>query len=536
MSISPQPAWLKDAIIYEIYPQSFKDSNGDGIGDLPGIIEKLDYIKSLGCDVVWLNPCFDSPFGDAGYDVRDFRKVASRYGTNSDLVHLFKAAHAKGMRVILDFVAGHTSLEHPWFQASARPEKNKFTNWYVWTDNIWSDAGPGMRTVQGYSDRDGSYAANFFHFQPALNYGFAKPVKPWQLPVSHPDVKALRREIIKTMRYWLDLGVDGYRVDMAASLVKNDPGSRETKKFWHEVRRIFDRDYPECALVAEWSIPAQAIDAGFHIDFMIHCGTPAYTALFRKEASRDIFSSAADGHSFFDRKGKGNINEFLSIYLDHRRKTSKKGYISLPTGNHDIGRISTGRTVEELKVVQAFLLTMPGVPCLYYGDEIGMRYVPGISSKEGGYGRTGSRTPMQWDKTRNAGFSIARKQKLYLPVDPQGDRPTVAAQNANSDSLLNHWRKLARLRRQEPALTASADFQPLFARKGLYPFVFLRRSKSERILVAINPSAHAAQANFPAKGSWELIAKLGRPGMKSRKGILSLRLPKFSYAIYRKPT
>lgn len=531
-NILRSPAWLEEAIIYEVYPQTFRDSNGDGIGDLPGIIEKLDYIQSLGCDVIWLNPCFDSPFGDAGYDVRDFRKVAPRYGTNQDLINLFRAAHARKMRVILDFVAGHTSVEHPWFQASARAKKNRFTNWYVWTDNIWKDAGRGLRTTQGYSERDGNYVTSFFHFQPALNYGFARVNQPWQLPTDHPDVRALRAEILDSMRYWLDLGADGYRVDMAASLVKNDPGCKETVKFWREVRAVFDRDYPDCALISEWSNPAQAIEAGFHVDFMIHYGTPAYTALFRKEASRDIFGSGCSGHSFFDREGKGDIMEFLKIYRSHYRRTKKGGYISLPTGNHDIGRISTDRSPDEMKVIQAFLLTMPGVPCLYYGDEIGMRYVRGLTSKEGGYGRTGSRTPMQWDSSRNAGFSQARKNDLYLPIDPQKDRPTVENQEKSQDSLLGHWRKLAQLRKSHPALTANGGFSPVFSKKDEYPFVFLRRTRAEQLLVVLNPCGRSTRASFPLKGSWSAIAQQGETKAEKRGQNIILSMPKFSYAIF----
>ena len=249
----PTPSWLESALFYEIYPQSFYDSNGDGIGDIPGIIQKLDYIQYLGCNAIWLNPCFESPFGDAGYDISDFYKVASRYGTNEDLVRLFAEAHTRGMKVCLDLVAAHTSIQHPWFSQSAEPGKNAYTNWYIWTNNVWESPGENLKAVQGYSSRDGAYVANFFHFQPALNYGFAQPdpAKPWQLPVNHPDVQAVRREMMNIMRFWLDLGADGFRVDMANSLVKNDLDLRETMAFWREIRGIYDREYPEAALIAE---------------------------------------------------------------------------------------------------------------------------------------------------------------------------------------------------------------------------------------------------------------------------------------------
>ncbi|MBQ9347947.1 MAG: glycosylase, partial [Oscillibacter sp.] len=163
--------WLKDAVFYEIYPQSFFDSNGDGIGDLNGITAKLDYVKSLGCSAIWLNPCFDSPFKDAGYDVRDYRKVAPRYGANEDLVRLFETAHQKGIRVLLDLVPGHTSEEHPWFLESKKAELNEYSDRYIWTGN-WFQGAQGLRYISGEAERDGAYIINFFKSQPALNYGF----------------------------------------------------------------------------------------------------------------------------------------------------------------------------------------------------------------------------------------------------------------------------------------------------------------------------------------------------------------------------
>ena len=175
--------WLKDAVFYEIYPQSFYDTNGDGIGDINGITEKLDYIKSLGCNALWINPCFDSPFKDAGYDVRDYRKVAPRYGTNEDLCRLFEQAHEKGIRVLLDLVPGHTSEEHEWFRESQKAEKNAYTDRYIWTDFCFEGA-EGLPYIGGESERSATYILNFFKCQPALNYGFLNVRKPWQKPLN----------------------------------------------------------------------------------------------------------------------------------------------------------------------------------------------------------------------------------------------------------------------------------------------------------------------------------------------------------------
>ena len=223
MTFDKRPAWLDSALFYEIYPQSFKDTNGDGIGDFQGIIDKLDYICELGCNALWLNPCFASPFGDAGYDVADYYTAAPRYGTNEDLKRLFAEAHQRGMHVFLDLVPGHTSIEHPWFRESMKAEKNAYTDRYIWTDNIWvAPDDLGIRWIRGISDRNGSAAVNFFSNQPALNYGFYRPTEPWQQPVDAPGPQATIRAMEDVMAFWLNMGCDGFRVDMAGWLVKGD--------------------------------------------------------------------------------------------------------------------------------------------------------------------------------------------------------------------------------------------------------------------------------------------------------------------------
>ncbi len=360
-----QPSWLDGAAFYEIYPQSFHDTNGDGIGDLPGVIAKLDYLESLGCNAIWLNPCFVSPFGDAGYDVADFRQVAPRYGTNADLEELFRQAHARGMRVVLDLVAGHTSVDHPWFRASCEPEPNQYSNYYIWTSHVWETIKPPLQQVNGFAQRDGNYVTNFFHFQPALNYGFANPDPdcPWQLPIDHPDVRAVHAELRGIMTYWLERGADGFRVDMASSLIKADDSKEAVIAFWRGVRGWFDEEWPEAVLIAEWSMPEEALRAGFHVDFMIHFGTPAYTELFRAHTANDQkIGLSGSGRSFFHRDGEGDIRKFLDTYLKHYEATKDVGLICLPTGNHDISRIRGSRTDQELKVAYAFLFTMPGLP------------------------------------------------------------------------------------------------------------------------------------------------------------------------------
>ena len=533
------PSWVPSAVFYEIYPQSFQDTNGDGIGDLEGIIQRLDYIASLGCNAIWLNPCFVSPFGDAGYDVSDFCAVAPRYGTNDDLVRLFREARARGIKVCLDLVAGHTSWEHPWFQASCRAEVNPYTNWYVWTDSVW-DHGEGGYFVRGHGERSGNFLANFFYFQPALNYGYAHPdpAKPWQLPVTHPDVQAVRAELFRILRFWLDLGADGFRVDMAGSLVKNDPDHRETIRLWREVRAMFDRDYPEAVLMSEWSHHEKAIAAGFHIDFMLPFGDPpAYMHLLRNEKGRDLSPFTAGGHSFFDRSGRGGVRAFLDPYLTAYRATREHGFITIPTGNHDVTRVAMGRTPEELALVFALVLTMPGVPFLYYGDEIGLRQQANVTSREGGYNRTGARTPMQWDDGPNAGFSdAADPSRLYLPVDPASDRPTVAAQETDHGSLLHVVRTLTRLRREHPALGTAGEFIPVHIGGAGQPFVYLRSLDGENYLVAIHPADAPVRVKFDAGVGIPGLEQLAGGGTRlnaSSDGICEMEMTGIAYSVFK---
>ena len=363
-------AWLNDAIFYQLYPQSFYDSNGDGIGDIPGIIAKLDYIKSLGCNAVWINPWYVSPFQDAGYDVADYYKVAPRYGTNADARRLFAVAKKKGLRIVLDLVPGHTSVEHPWFKESCRHQKNQYSDWYIWTNSIWNNGDGKLRTVSGYAERFGQYVTNFFYSQPALNFGFANPDSkhPWQQLPTAPGPKAVRDEIIKIMRFWLAMGASGFRVDMASSLIKNDDSKQSAMiRFWNEVRPVISREFPEAALISEWSNPVQSLSTGFDIDFLIHFGPsgPAFESLSRQ-----------DTDSFFHPAGKGDITTFMKYYLPVLRKTRGQGFISIPSGNHDVARLNNQNlSARDLEIAFAFLLTMPGVPFIYYGDEIGMRYI-----------------------------------------------------------------------------------------------------------------------------------------------------------------
>lgn len=501
------PNWLKDAVFYEIYPQTFCDTNGDGIGDLEGIISKLDYVKSLGCNAIWLNPIYDSPFMDAGYDVRDYYKVAERYGTNDDAKRLFQAAHEKGIKILLDLVPGHTSDQCEWFKQSKKADQNAYSGRYIWTNSVW-EAPPQYKFLCGITDRDGNYMVNFFSSQPALNYGFNKITHPaWQKPTSDPDCLATVEALKDIMRFWLDMGCDGFRVDMADSLVKNEDGEKpETCKIWKGVREMLDKDYPEAAIISEWCNPKVSIGAGFHSDFYLDHDTNGYRRLFR-----DKDQKTGECTAIFSKNGKGDITRFLEEYLDDLKGTKGKGYISFITCNHDTPRMTRMFSPSEAKLAYSFVFLMPGVPFLYYGDEIGMSYMEGLNSKEGGYSRTGTRTPMQWDSSPNHGFSTAPADELYLPVDTSANAVTVEACEKDPDSILNTLRKVIALRHANKDLQADGDFEVVYAEKNTYPFIFKRGS----FIIAVNPTAKEQSAPLSCEG--ETVFSIGKANADGKK-------------------
>ena len=492
-------SWLSDAILYEIYPQSFADSDGDGIGDLRGVLDHLDHIESLGVNTIWFNPCFASPFRDAGYDVSDYLRIAPRYGSNDDMAELVAAARERGIRVLLDLVAGHTSVAHEWFQRSANdPSDHR----YVWSDR------PGEDYVASPGSRRGYYLKNFFEEQPALNFGYARtdPEEPWRHPVDAPAPQANRAALREVIAFWLDLGIAGFRVDMAYVLVKDDPGIVETAALWREMRDWLDTAYPDAVLLPESHLPAPpeiGVRSGFHGDFSL-VNHPAHSALFNNGDAGTLPWLPDHEHCFFDvdvdgPDGPGTLGTFLEIWDEHRAASGDDRLVVLASADHDFSRLAAGtRTAEQLGAAFTFLLTWGSVPSIYYGDEIGMRNVLGLPDHEGsichpGYNRAACRTPMQWDETRpNAGFSDAPASALYLPQDPSPDRPTVAAQEDDPASTLNVVRRLIALRREVPALGTGAPTRVLTRD---YPFAYLR---GDRHLVVVNPRREPAAAEVGA--------------------------------------
>ena len=292
-------------------------------------------------------------------------------------------------------------------------------------------------------------------------------------------------------------------------------------------------------MVAEWSYPADALDNCFHVDFFHWFN--GYNDLFQKESWR-ILNGVSEGHSYFDAEGKGDIRAFLKSYMNQYKKTVGKGYISLPLGNHDNARLGNKRSDKDLEIIYAFGFTMPGVPFLYYGNEIGMRQLPkDWPQVEGAYQpRNGARTPMQWTAGKNLGFSSGDASKLYLPVDPSPDAPNVEAQEKNPNSLLNKTRQLIALRHSEPALANYAEFVPVYPkadeeRANVYPFVYARAAGKDVVLVMLNPKAEASDATFNVNVQFKKTKLLAGDTFKidhnKKTGDMTIHMPATSYAI-----
>lgn len=549
------PEWLRDGVIYQVYPSSYKDSDGNGIGDIRGVISELDYIESLGVRAIWFNPLFVSGWIDGGYDVIDFYRVDPRFGTNNDMVELIEKAHAKGIKVMLDLVAGHTSDKHPWFIQSSQDTNLQYSDYYIWSDRLpdakaekdletmLKDPNYMQNTIGKWMKseypRNKFYMKNFYACQPSLNYGYANPdpSRPWEQGVDAPGPKAVRQELKDIIAFWYGKGVDGFRVDMANSLVKNDKDKKEIMNLWREIREWSDKNYPDHVLMAEWGSPKYCLAAGYNIDMDLN-GTKSHNRRMYFDRKHQ-----ADGGSYFSLNGGqpsvkdlyGNawpedkidskttaaemLKEYYDYFTDCLESTETMGYFATITGNHDHLRINMGarNTPDQLKVMLTWVLTMP-MPILYYGDEIGMRSLVDLPNVEGanhnGKERSGARTPMQWTSGETAGFSTCSPDKLYLPVctewSPATSYPqyldwkknfeagkvktiakgeiTVESQDKDPESILNWTRELIALRKSSEALWADSKFIPVFNESQPYPVVYLRSNGKETFLIALNPT------------------------------------------------
>jgi len=462
------PRWYKRALFYEVLIRGFHDSNGDGTGDLPGLTSRLDYLQWLGIDCIWLLPIYASPLRDGGYDISDFTSILPEFGVLGDFVELVDQAHERGMRVIADLVMNHTSDAHPWFQASRTDPDGPFGDFYVWsdTDDKYADARViFVDTEQSnwtYDPVRGQYYWHrFFSHQPDLNY-------------ENPRVQDAMLEVL---RFWLDLGIDGFRLDAVPYLYEREGTDCENLKETHEylkrARAEVDRLYPDRVLLAEanqW--PADVVEyfgdertggdechMAFHFPLM-----PRIFMAVRREQrypiseimgqTPDIPASCQWG--IFLR----NHDELtLEMVTDDERDYMYAEYAKDPRMKANIGirrRLAPllDNDRNQLELFTALLLSLPGSPVMYYGDEIGMGDNIWLGDRDG------VRTPMQWTPDRNAGFSTVDPQRLYLPLnmDPiYGYQAlNVEAQQRNPGSLLHWTKRMIEIRKRHPVFGLGA--------------------------------------------------------------------------------
>lgn len=455
--------WFKTAVFYEVLVRAFNDSDNNGSGDLVGLTEKLDYLQWLGVDCLWLPPFYDSPLRDGGYDIRDFRKVLPEFGTVEDFKVLLDEAHARGIRVITDLVMNHTSDSHEWFQESRTNPDGPYGDFYVWTDDPETYSGARIIFVDTEDSnwtydpvRGQYYWHRFFSHQPDLNY----------------DNPAVQEAMIDVLRFWSDLGIDGFRLDAVPYLFEregtNCENLPETHAFLKRCRAVMDEEYPGCVLLAEanqWpedvveyfgdpEVGGDECHMAFHFPLM-----PRIFMAVRKESrfpiseildsTPDIPSSAQWG--IFLR----NHDELtLEMVTDAERDYMYSEYAKDPRMKANIGiRRRLAPLLEndrnQLELFNALLLSLPGSPVLYYGDEIGMGDNIWLGDRDG------VRTPMQWSPDRNAGFSKADPGRLYLPTIQDAtygyQAINVENQSSSQNSLLNWVRRLIQVRKRYDA-------------------------------------------------------------------------------------
>jgi len=515
--------WWQTGVIYQIYPRSFQDTNGDGVGDLPGILHRLPYLVELGVDAIWISPIFTSPMADFGYDIANYTDIDPLFGTLADFDALLEAAHQHGIKVILDLVPNHTSDQHAWFVDSRSSRTSEKRDWYIWHDpssgggppNNWLSQFGGSAWT--YDETTGQY---FYHAflpqQPDLN---------WRNP-------RVRAAIYDVMRFWLRRGVDGFRVDVIWHLIKDDafrdnpPNSAfrpdepphhalvplyttdrpEVHAIISEMRRVID-EFADRLLIGEIYLPLERLIqyygrdlTGLHLPFNFSLLSAAW--------------------------GPQSIAKLVEEY---EAALPPGGWPNWVLGNHDRPRIASRVGAAQARIAAMLLLTLRGTPTVYYGDELGMqdvtipreliRDVVEKNIPDRGLGRDGCRTPMQWNASRFSGFS---EHEPWLPIAQSAHHENVENQRRDGTSFLSLHRQLIALRRSEPALQIGS-YRMIYAREDAW--LFLRELDDTRILVALNmgsePTA-VAFASGPIWGRLLLSTHLDREGEEA-SGSIDLR-------------
>ena len=536
--MTPAP-WWKQAAFYHIYPLSFQDTTGNGMGDLAGILQRLDYLRELGVDALWISPCFPSPMADWGYDVSDYTDIHPDLGSLDTLDRLLEAAHGRGLRVLLDFVPNHTSDQHSWFVQSRRSRDDPKRDWY-----IWRDPGPGGGPPNNWLSYFGGpawdldpttgqyYMRSFLKEQPDLNY-------------RNPQV---RRAMEAVLRFWLDRGVDGFRVDAVLPVIKssqfqdNPPGTRPL--LGRDIgpagqqERLYNTNQPELHdLLREWralldSYPGDRMMVGevYTLD----------TALAGKYYGHDdelhlVLNLSLVNLPWDPQLMRGYVEGFEAGLPELAHPT-------VVLGSHDEPRLATRVGGRQARTAAMLLLTLRGAPFMYYGDEIGMTDGPIPENrlrdpwpKTAGLphlSRDPARTPMQWEAAPGAGFSPAAantdRPEPWLPINPDYRQRNVQAQLADPRSQLSLYRRLLQLRRSSPALHTGSYRPAAGAPEGTY--IYYRSNGEQEFLVALNFAAAEVMLQLEDARSGRLLlsteldreesVRLSRCALRAHEGIV----------------
>jgi oligo-1,6-glucosidase len=472
--------WWKEAVIYQIYPRSFNDSNGDGIGDIPGIIEKLDYIKELGVDVIWLSPIYQSPNDDNGYDISDYYNIMDEFGTMDDFDALLKGIHERGMKLVMDLVVNHTSDEHKWFEESRKSKDNPYRDYYIWEPEIpnnWQSffSGPAWEL----DEQTGEYYLHLFtKKQPDLN---------WENP-------KVREEVYKMMRFWLDKGIDGFRMDVIPLISKRlDWPDADFSNFAKVVEEVYANGPRLHEFLQEMNREVLS-----HYDILTvgeAPGVPPELAnLYVGESRKELNMIFHFGHMFLDwgtdkyDYKDWNLNEFKDVFFTWHKALGEEGWVSPFLDNHDFSRMvsrwgNDGEyRVQSAKMLATLILSLRGTPSVYMGSEIGMTNVAFESIedyddvetrnaykayKEAGrdmdkfmeavhkQSRDNVRTPIQWDDTDNAGFTTGTP---WIGVNPNYTQINAQAVLADQDSIFYYYQKMLGVRKAHSTLVYG-DFE-----------------------------------------------------------------------------
>jgi len=516
--------WWKEAVVYQIYPRSFKDSDGDGIGDLNGIIQKLDYVKSLGIDVIWLNPIYASPNADNGYDISDYQAIMKEFGTMQDFDRLLAEIHKRGLKLVMDLVVNHCSDEHFWFKEARKSRTNPYRNYFHWWNAENGKPSPRYSFFDVNNDAwkfDSATNAYYLHY-----FGIKQPDLNWENP-------ALRQEIYKMMRFWLDKGIDGFRMDVITIISKDTSfppmpaiynGSWD--KFYangphiHDYLQEMNRE-----VLSKYNMMSVAEGMGVSTKDVLN-----FVDADRKELNM-AYHFEGMGYGYLPGKWKTpdpqgyDLVGFKKIYSRWDSVFAEKGWGTIYLGNHDQPRMLTrwgndapAFRVYSSKLLTTFLMTMRSTPYYYYGDELGMMNIKFdkiedyrdietlnmyqkikneggdlqafIESQKNGGARDNGRTPMQWSDTTEAGFTNGTP---WIKVNPNYTTINVYAEEKDPNSILNYFKKMVRLRKTTPALIYGR--YELLDKENPSVYCYTREWNGKKILVLLNFKAQAAKAN-----------------------------------------